>query len=140
MWVGMPGRTGASKISSASSPAPGLGDLAAGQAQDLLHARLDDLAQDLARDLPGPAPAHAGHADHVVAGQVPRRRHAELLLDALGLLERRAQPHGDVVGHVVAAQPQHRGVLDRPVGEHGDVRGSAADIDQTHAQLTFVEG
>jgi hypothetical protein len=80
------------------------------------------------------------HGDHVVAPEVARRGHAELLLDALGLVERRPQPHGDVVGDVVAPEPQHRRVLDRAVGEDGEVGGAAADVDETHAEVALIVG
>src|SRR5690606_13430603 len=79
-----------------------LGQLAARQRQDLLDARLDDLAQQLARHLARSPTADARHGQDVVAAEQPRRGDTELLLDALGLVERRAQADGDVVRDVVA--------------------------------------
>ena len=34
----------------------------------------------------------------------------------------------------------HRGVADGAVGEHGEVRGAAADVDQAHAELLLILG
>ena len=73
------------------------------QRQDLVDPRLDDLAEDLPRDLARPSAADARHADHVVASEEARARDAEALLDALRLVERCAQPDRDVVRDVVAA-------------------------------------
>src|SRR5262249_33947673 len=108
--------------------------------EDFVDARLDDLAEELPGDLARPPAAHARHADHVVAAQEARRRDAELLLHALGLFERRPQADGDVVGDVGAAEPEHRGVLDRALGVDGHVRGTATDVDQAHAEVALVLG
>src|SRR4029453_6382387 len=70
----------------------GLAELLARQRQDLVHARRDDLAQQLARHPAGPPAADARHRDHVVAREIARRGHAEADLDALGVLEGRAWP------------------------------------------------
>ena len=61
-------------------------------------------------------------------------------LDVLGVLRRRAHGDGDVVGHLVAGDRDHRRVADRAVGEHREVRGAAADVDQAHAQLLLIVG
>src|SRR5262249_28038908 len=57
---------------------PGLHQLLPRQRQDLLDARLDDLAQQLARHLSGSAPTDTRNRQDVVAAEQPRRRHAEL--------------------------------------------------------------
>ena len=106
--------------------------------EDLLDARLDDLDQRQARQHPRPAATDRRHLDGVAVADHRAGRAAVAALDLLGRVERRAQDRGDVVGDVAAAERQHRGVDDRAVGEHRDVAGAAADVDQRHAQLLLV--
>ena len=61
-----------------------------------------------------------------------RRRSFFLIRSASSKGVRR--PDRDVVRDVVAAEAQHRGVLDRSLGEDGDVGGPAADVDQAHTR------
>ena len=61
-------------------------------------------------------------------------------LDVFGVLRRRAHRHGDVVGHLVAGDRDHRGVADGAVGEHRQIRGAATDVDQAHPELLLILG
>ena len=47
---------------------------------------------------------------------------------------------GDIVGDVIAAEADHRRVLDRAVVIDSDVGGAAADVDQHHAELALFVG
>src|SRR5690606_15989142 len=109
-----------------------------GQQVKFLDARLDDLRQGRAGQLAGRAIAHARRVDHLAVGRELGQRAAELLLDLLGRLGRGAQRHRDVVGDLLAGDGQHRGMADGALGEHRDVRGAAADVDDGHAQFLFV--
>src|SRR5690606_3006855 len=95
--------------------------------EDLLDARLEDLAEDLTAEDAGGAAPDAGDLDGVLAVDHGREAAAVLLLHALGLVGRGAQPDGDVRGQVVPTQRDDRGVDDRPLLEDGDVGGAAAD-------------
>ena len=68
------------------------------------------------------------------------RAQAYLILDLLGIVGRGAQGHGDVVGHLIARDRDHRGVVNGAVDEDRDVGGPAADVGQAHPQLLFVVG
>src|SRR5271157_2015909 len=116
----------------------GFAELLARQRQDFVDPRLDDLAQDLSGNLAGAPPTHARHRDDVVRAQEARGRDAEFLFDALSLLEGRTQTDGDVVGDVVAAEPENGGVLDRTIGENGNVGRAATDVDQAHSKIALV--
>src|SRR5438132_12932 len=132
-----------------SSPATDVGaqalltrllDLAVHLLDQLLDARLDDLAEDAPVEHAGRAAADAGHFDGVVPVERRALRAAELDLDLLRLVHRRAQADRDVVGEVIAAQRNDAGVLDRAAGENGHVGGAAADVDQRHPQLLLLVG
>lgn len=107
------------------------------QTQDLFHARLADLRQDLAGDAAGITAAHGGDFDEFVMPHHVGQGAAILEFDTLGRRNGGAQAKGDIVGQVLAAQRQHMGVLDGIVGENGDVRGAAADVHQRDAQLAL---
>ena len=88
----------------------------------------------------GLAPADARHLDDLVLADHLRGRTTKAALDGLRLVLRRAQPHGDVVREVLAADGDDRGVLDGAAVEDGDVRGAAADVDEGDPQLLLVLG
>src|SRR6266850_1179465 len=85
-------------------------ELLGDEGEDLLDARLDDLAQDLARQEARLAPPHARNLHGFLVVHQCRQGAAVALLDLLGLDEGRAQPDRDVVGHVLPAGRQHRDV------------------------------
>ena len=98
-----------------------LSDLAAGDDERLSGCGSRD------RDLPG-------HADQF------RRRAAVFDLEPLRLVVVCGEGHCQVVRELVAAHGYDRGVNDRSVVEHGDVRGPAAHIRQHDASVAFVGG
>src|SRR6266851_2061556 len=51
-----------------------------------------------------------------------------------------AHGHGDVVGHLIAGDRNHRGVPDRAAAEYRDVGGAAADVHHAHAEILFILG
>ncbi len=61
-------------------------------------------------------------------------------LEPFGLGNGGSEPHGDVVGHMVASQGQDGGVPDGPARKDRDVGGAAADVHQDDTQLFFVRG
>src|SRR5690606_27094606 len=62
----------------------------------------------------------------------------ELQLDLLGVIRRRAQAHRDIVRHLIAGNRNDGRMPDRTAREDRDVRRTAADIDETHAELLLV--
>ena len=110
------------------------------QGQHFFYARLDDLAEDLAGNLPGPSSPNTRHGNDIVPGQVACCRKPEFLLDPLRLVERRAQTHRDVIGKVVATETQHRGLLDGAPFEDRDIRRAAPDIHHADPQIALVAG
>src|SRR6185312_301656 len=112
--------------------------LALDEGVELLHPRLDHLGERLARKLPRAALAHAGHLDHVGGARELAERHPVGDLQVLGVLGRGAKRHGDVVGDLVACDGDHRGVLDRALGEDREVRRAPADVHEAHAQVALV--
>src|SRR5437867_6560872 len=114
------------------------GQLARHQREDLLHARLDDLREELSRELPRLPSAHRRHVDRLLGRDQLRQCASVALLDVLGVRGRRAQPDRDVVGDVVAAERQDRRVPDGAVAQEGDVGRAAADVDHHDAELFLV--
>src|SRR3990172_6748072 len=85
-----------------------------------------------------PAPPPRGHVDGLVPPAQRRERAAVALLQLLGVPGRRAQPHRDVVGDVVAAQREDPRVPDGAVPEERHVGGAAAQVDQQDPQLLLL--
>ena len=56
-------------------------------------------------------------------------------LDLFGMLRRRAQRDGNVIGHLITGDRDHRGMANGAAGEHCDVGGAAADVDQADAEV-----
>ena len=108
--------------------------------EQLLDARLDDLAEDPARQDARRAPTHAGHLDRLVLVEQRTLGAAVLDLDALGLVHRSPQADGDVVREVISAERDDARVLDGPTREDGDVGGPAANVDERDAQLLLLFG
>ena len=115
--------------------------LLAGQAEDLLDPRFDDLAQRIFREISrGFRPPTDGT---LMMSSEPRYR-----ADATPnfFLIRSASSNGVrsptamSFDEVIATEAEDRGVLDRAVGEDGDVRRAAADIDHAHAEIALVIG
>ena len=63
---------------------------------------------------------------------------AVLALDFFRFGNRRAQADGKVVGEMIAADGQGRGVAHHAAGEDDQFRGAAADIEQAAAQFALV--
>ena len=114
--------------------------LVANQSEQLLVARFHDLRERLPRQAPRRAIAHARHFDGLVGIRQLRQGAGVLDLDVLGVLRRRAHRHGDVVGHLIAGDRNHRGMANRAAAEHRDVGGAAADVDHAHPQVLFILG
>src|SRR6185503_6311735 len=81
--------------------------LFANELEQLLVARLDDLRQCLAREPARWPVADARHLDRLVGVRELRQRAGVLDLDLLGVRQRHAQRHGDVVRHLVARDRDH---------------------------------
>src|SRR5437867_12154740 len=110
------------------------------ESEQLLVARLDDLGERLARETARGALADARHLDALVGVGELRQRAGVADLDVLGILGRCAHRDRDVVGDLVAGDRDDRGVTDRPAREHREVRGAAADVDETDSELLLVLG
>src|SRR3954466_282583 len=80
----------------------GAAQLALHQRIELLHPGLDHFRERLARELARAALARAAQLDHVRRARELPKGHAVGHLQFLGVLGRRAQRHGDVVGDLVA--------------------------------------
>ena len=108
--------------------------------EDLLGARLEDLGQDAPRHHPRLAAADAGDLHRLVLVDHARQRAAALALDLLRVGHRRAQADRDVVGEVIAADADDRGVPEAAALVDRDVGRAAADVDERDAQLLLVVG
>ena len=53
---------------------------------------------------------------------------------------RRSQPDGNIIGQVVSAQSQNKGVFDIVLGKNRQIGGAAAKIQQGNAQVLFLVG
>ena len=62
-----------------------------------------------------------------------RKRTTVLLLNIFGMLHRRAQCNGDVVGDLISGDGNHGSMSNRPVCKHANVSGTTADIHQAYA-------
>ncbi len=108
--------------------------------EDLLGARLQDLREDAARHQPRLPAADARHLHRVVFVDHARERAAALALDFFRVGHRRAEADRDVVGEVIAADADDRGVPEAAALVNGDVGGAAADVHQRDAELLLVVG
>ena len=61
-----------------------------------------------------------------------------LALDVLRFRNRRAQPHGQIVGEVIAADGHRPGVTNHAAGIDDQLRRAAADIQQAAAKFALV--
>src|SRR5882724_10858214 len=118
----------------------GAAQFIADQTEQLLIARLDDLGERLPGQTPRRPVAHARHFDGLVGICQLRQSAGVLDLDVLGVLRGRAHGHGDVVGHLIAGDRNHRGVANRAAAEHRDVGGAAADVHHAHTEILFILG
>ena len=122
------------------SSRPGVLDALADDGEDLLDARLDDVAEHAARRAARLLSADARDLDLLVVGDHAAERAAEEALQAVGLGHRRAQARGDVVRDVVAADRDDARVGDAAVDVEEDVGRAAADVDDRDADLALVVG
>ena len=114
--------------------------LLANELEQLFVTRLDDLGQRLPREPPRRPVADARHLDRLVGIRELRQRAGVLDLDLLGVRQRRAQRHRDVVRDLIAGDRNHGRVLDRAAAEDRDVGRAAAHVDEAHAELLLVLG
>src|SRR5690625_1930482 len=75
--------------------------------------------------------------DHLLAVSHLLQGHPVLLLDPFGLVRRDAQQLGDVLGDVITAERDDRGMRQRATPEHTDVGRTATDIDQQRRHLAL---
>src|SRR5581483_7681259 len=116
----------------------GLADLVARHAEDLLHARADDLGEEPARQRLDAVAAHLPDLDLLAVVDDVGQRVAVVELQLLGLVERRAQTDRDVARHVVAAHRQ-RGIVARGALVVDHDRGVAgADVDEAGAEVDLL--
>src|SRR5690606_9659690 len=104
-------------------------DASPGFGEDLLDARLDDVAEQTSRHAARGMAAHAGHLDLFVVGDHAAESAAVVALQTLGLRHGGAEPGRDVVGDVVSAGGNGARVHDAAVRIQEDVRGATADVD-----------
>src|SRR3989441_1216813 len=120
------------------APIPSALELALHQLEDLVHALVDDVRQQLARRLPRPLARRGRQVDHL------RRVHQRLVRDAVPLLQplrvrlRHAQTLHQVVGHVRAGELDRREMADLPFVKDRHARRAPAHLHQRDAQLLFV--
>ena len=108
--------------------------------EELPSARLEDLRNLSLRD--GARAMARGAADLDFGGGRDRSHNAiaVVLLEKLCLLDANMQTNRDVVGEVIAANGNHRGVGDSAFEENHNLRGAGADIDQAGAQFPLIRG
>src|SRR5947199_2557891 len=113
-------------------------ELARDQREDLLDPRLDDLREDLARELARPPAPDRRHVPRLLRRHQGRQPAPVPLLHVLGRGQRGAEADRDVVRDVVAAEREDDRVPDRAVAEQRDVGRPAADVHHDDAELLLV--
>src|SRR3989454_107273 len=113
-------------------------ELAGDERENLLDPRLDDLREDLARELAWLPAADGRHVHRLLRRHQRRQRAPVPLLHVLGGGRWRAEADRDVVRDVVAAERQDGRVPDRAVAEERDVSRSTADVHDDDAELFLV--
>ncbi len=108
--------------------------------KDLLGARLQNLREDPARHHARLAAADARHLHRLVLVHHAGERAAALALDLFRVGHRRPEPDRDVVGEVIAADADDRGVPEAAALVDRDVGRAAADVDERDAELLLVLG
>ena len=125
----------------ASLPAkPADRDVALHEVEDLVHALVDDVRQQLARDLPVALRDGARQLDDLARVHQRLVRAAVLLLQPLGVGLRHAEAVHDVARDVVAAEGDRAEVADLPLVEDGEVGRARAHLDERDAELLLVLG
>src|SRR5437867_3927964 len=113
-------------------------ELAGDERENLLDSRLDDLREDLARELARLPAADGRHVHRLLRRHQRRQRAPVPLLHVLGGGRWRAEADRDVVRDVVAAERQDGRVPDRAVAEERDVGRSTADVHDDDAEFLLV--
>src|SRR5437899_7570912 len=113
-------------------------ELAGDERENLLDSRLDDLREDLARELARLPAADGRHVHRLLRRHQRRKRALVPLLHVLGGGRWRAEADRDVVRDVVAAERQDGRVPDRAVTEERDVGRSTADVHDDDAEFLLV--
>src|SRR5690625_591064 len=108
--------------------------------QQLFNPWLDDCAQGLALNLTIGAVTNTWDLDQLFGISQVLLGNAITQLDLFGIRRWRAQHGSNVTGDLVPSDGNHIGMTDGPTGIDSDIRGTAADIHQDHAQLFFVFG
>ena len=106
--------------------------------EDLLRALVDDVCEQLARDLAIPLRAGARQADLLAMRHDRLVRRAVLLLEPLGVGLRHAQTMHDVGRDIESAVSDRTEVTDLALVEDGDVGGACAHLDQRDAEFLLV--
>src|SRR3989441_10618688 len=113
-------------------------ELAGDERENLLDSRVDDLREDLARELAWLPAADGRHVHRLLRRHQRRQRAPVPLLHVLGGGRWRAEADRDVVRDVVAAERQDGRVPDRAVAEERDVGRSTADVHDDDAEFLLV--
>src|SRR5712664_1587340 len=106
--------------------------------EDLLHARADDLREEATRQRVDAIAPDLAHLDLLARVYDLGQRVSVVELQGLGLVERRAQADGDVAGHVIAADREHRQPARGAVVVNDDGGRAGADVDQADAEVQLL--
>src|SRR6185437_2380757 len=113
-------------------------ELALRQLEDLVHALMDDVRQQLARRLPRPLARRGRQVDHLRRVHERLIRHPMTLLQPLRVRLRHAQPRHQVARDMRAGVLERREVPDLPLVENRHARRPAPHFHQGDAQLLLV--
>src|SRR5208282_5538932 len=103
-------------------------------------ARLGNIREHAGKNRARRPPAHARNFNGRIAAQQLAEHTGVLALQCFCLRHRSAQAHGQIVGKVVAAHRDRRGVPHHAVGDDDHFRGSRAEIEQAAALLALFGG
>src|SRR5947209_672179 len=106
--------------------------------EDLNHARADDLGQEAARQGADAVAADLPDLDLLAVVDDLGKSVAVVELQALGVVERRAQSDRDVARDVIAAHGKNREVARRAVVVDDDVGRAGADLDEANSELDLL--
>ena len=110
------------------------------QLEDFLQPQRHDAAQVFNVDGFERQAKFVGNGNRLAPAFRIHLRRAVFQLEFFRAAQRHLQAISQIVGNVVAADRQHAGVFDDPVGVHHVIRRAATDIDDQRAQFLLLVG
>ena len=112
--------------------------IVANEREQFLRAGLDNFREAARENHARRAVADAGNFDGGISAHQSGCRATVMTLDAFGFGNGSAQPDGEIVREVIAADGNGAGVADDSAAVNDDFRGATADVEEAAPEVAFV--